>query len=291
MQGAFVAARPAMLQLQSLSVSSDDQYYYSRSGRASAFLISASGYALTAYHAVIGIDKLEVLTTKQELFPARVIGWDESRDLALIQVSANRLLEFLPIEFHKAAEINDPIVEIGNSGEDFIQPRYGAIQGYIQEQELLIPTRMMLSNVPINPGDSGGAVLNFAGKIIGMGIGYAQDENARVSFLVPFFGLDPWLEQMKTGAKLKLPGVGIRVSQNARVQGLDIDLIEKNSVAAKAGLTLDIHGENQLLELDGKPVETLRDYHRIMRQKKIGESIIITVTIRGKEQTLTLQVE
>ncbi len=291
MQGAFVAGRSAMLQLRSLQVSSDQNFYYSQTGRASGFLISKDGFALTAYHAVVGIDKLEVLTTKQELLPARVVGWDESRDLAVIQVFSKRPLEFLEIEYNNEAKINDAIVEIGNSGSDFIQPRYGAVQGYIQDLELLIPTRLMLSNVPIEPGDSGGAVLNFAGKIIGVGIGYSKGIESRISFLVPLFGLQPWITQMKQGAKLELPGVGLRVSQNQTEQGLDVDFIKKNSVLERAGIQLDPRAETQLLELDDQPLETLRDYHRVMRNKKIGESVKVLLKHNNQEKTLTLRLE
>ncbi len=289
LQGAFVAARPAMLQLRSLQVSQDDRFYYSRTGRASGFLISPDGYALTAYHAVVGIDKLEVLTTRQELLPARVIGWDESRDLAMIQVQSQRKLEYLAVETEQEAKINDPIVEVGNSGNDFIQPRYGAVQGYLQNQDLLIPTRLMLSNVPIHPGDSGGAVLNFAGQVIGVGIGYAQDAKSRVSFLVPLFGLAPWLEQLKTGAKLELPGVGMRLTQST--QGLEISLIQKGGALAKAGIKLEPHSQTRLLELDGEKLETLRDYHRIMRRKKIGETVQLLLWHKGQELRQTLRLE
>ncbi len=290
MQGAFVAARSAMLQLRSLQVTKDDRFYYSRTGRASGFLISQDGFALTAYHAVVGIDKLEVLTTKQELLPAQVIGFDESRDLAIIKVRAARSLEFLELDTTQEAKINDPIVEVGNSGNDFIQPRYGAVQGYLQNEELLIPTRLMLSNVPIDPGDSGGAVLNFVGKVIGVGIGYSQDAKSRVSYLVPLFGLQPWLLQMQQGAKLELPGIGIRVSQSEQA-GLDVDLIKKGGVMERAGIQLEPQSKTRLLELDGLIMDTLRDYHRILRRKKIGNSIKVKLWHGQQEKILTLKLE
>ena len=291
MQGVFVAARPAMLQLRSLQVSKDDRFYYSRTGRASGFLISKDGFALTAYHAVVGIDKLEVLTTKQELLPAQVIGFDESRDLAIIKVKSVRPFEFLSIETDQEAKINDPIVEVGNSGNDFIQPRYGAVQGYIQNEDLLVPTRLMLSNVNVNPGDSGGAVLNFAGQVIAVGIGYSQDAKSRISYLVPFFGLRPWLIKMQQGTKLELPGIGIRVSQSEKMQGLDIDLIKKGGTMERAGLKLDPHKPTRLLELDGQVLETIRDYHRVLRQKRIGDPVRLKLWHDQQEKTLTLRLE
>jgi serine protease Do len=289
MQGAFVAARPAMVQLQSLSVSSDSQYFYSQKGRASGFIFTPDGYALTAYHAVVGMDRLEALTTKQELLPATVVGFDESRDLAVIKISAPRRLEYIELEFDQEPKINDLLVEIGNSGNDFIQPRYGQVQGFIQAEELLIPSRLMLSNVEINPGDSGGAVVGFSGKAIGLGIGYAKDSLGRVSYLVPLFGLEPWINKLKTGSQLRLPGLGFRVSQSTK--GLNVDSIAPNSPAAKAGLSVDGRQEIRLIALDNTKLETLRDYNRVLRAKKIGDTIKVRFESKNRSQTVVLRLE
>ena len=220
-----------------------------------------------------------------------MIGFDESRDLAIIKVKSVRPFEFLSIETDQEAKINDPIVEVGNSGNDFIQPRYGAVQGYIQNEDLLVPTRLMLSNVNVNPGDSGGAVLNFAGQVIAVGIGYSQDAKSRISYLVPFFGLRPWLIKMQQGTKLELPGIGIRVSQSEKMQGLDIDLIKKGGTMERAGLKLDPHKPTRLLELDGQVLETIRDYHRVLRQKRIGDPVRLKLWHDQQEKTLTLRLE
>jgi serine protease Do len=290
MQGAFVAARPAMVQVQSLAVSSDDRFVYSRQGRASGFVFSPDGYALTAYHAVVGIDRLEVLTTKQELLPARVVGFDQSRDMAVIKISSPRPLQAIELEFAAEPKTNDLLVEIGNSGNDFIQPRYGQVQGFIQNDELLIPTRLMLSNVEIAPGDSGGAVVGFSGKAIGLGIGYAEDLFGRISYLVPLFGLEPWLEKLKSGAQLLLPGLGFEVSQDRNV-GLEVEYIHPNSPAAQAGLKLEPRQPMRLLALNDIQLETLRDYNRIVRSKSIGDAIKVRFSLGGITRTVQLRLE
>jgi serine protease Do len=290
MQGAFVAARPAMVQLQSLAVSSDSRFLYSQQGRASGFIFTPDGYALTAYHAVVGMDRLEVLTTKQELLPAQVVGFDESRDLAVIKIASARRLESIELEFDQEPQINDLLVEIGNSGVDFIQPRYGQVQGFIQNAELLIPTRLMLSNVEINPGDSGGAVVGFSGKAIGLGIGYAKGASGRVSYLVPFFGLEPWIRRLQTGSQLLLPSVGFRVSQDEE-SGLSVDYIAPNSPAARAGLSVRGKQQIRLLELDNTRLKTLRDYNRIMRAKKVGELVKIRFVSNRSQYTVELRLE
>jgi serine protease Do len=290
MQGAFVAARPAMVQLRSLSVSSQDNVLYSRQGRASGFVFTPDGFALTAYHAVVGLDRLEVLTTKQELLPARVVGFDESRDMAVIKIAAPRVFESIKLEFETEPKINDLLVTIGNAKNDFIQPRYGQVQGFLQNQELLVPTRLMLSNVDINPGDSGGAVVNFTGDAIGLGIGFAQDKKSRVAYLVPLFGLQPWLEQLKTGSQLRLPSLGFRVSQDENL-GLVVDYIHPNSSAEKAGLRLAVHQEIRVLELDSTKLETLRDYNRIVRGKKVGDALNVRLRLGNTIRTMQLKLE
>ncbi|MFN3266614.1 MAG: S1C family serine protease [Deinococcales bacterium] len=286
MQGVFVATRPAMLQLRGHKVSSG----FVHKGRASAFVFDPSGYALTAYHAVEGMSALEAISTKQEYFPARVVGFDQSRDLAVIRIQAPRPLEHIEIDFEREIQINDLLVQIGNSGGDFIQPRYGQVQGFIQSEELLVPTRLILSNAYISPGDSGGAVLGFSGKAFALGIGYAQGVQGRVSYLVPLFGLAPWIEQLKRGTSLRLPDLGLRVTQDRGV-GLLVEAIVEQSPAAKAGLRLLSKRELRLLQLEHTALHSLRDYHRILRRKKVGERVAVRLKAGERIQNLQLVLE
>ena len=294
MQGVFIAARPAIVQLQTLTVSSSaarptDHADGSRSvttverGRATGFFISADGYALTAYHAVAGQRRFQALTTQQDLLPALVVGYDESRDLALLKVSVSRPVPFLELELTRTLKLNEPLVEIGNAEEDLMQPRYGAVLEFVQDSGLLVPTPLIYSSVILNPGDSGGAVLDFHGKAVAIGIGYAISDVRRVSLLVPMQGLSGAIERMKRGAKTRLPGIGLHVVHNAS-GGVLIDRVEPASSAFDAGITRGI-----VVSVDGRDIEWQDDYYSAIRAKGLGQRTVLTVKNGASTQRFDLE--
>lgn len=297
MQGVFIAARPAIVQLQTLSVSSSAAAAPdglsadgSRSvttverGRATGFFISADGYALTAYHAVAGQSRFQALTTQQDLLPALVVGFDESRDLALLKVSVSRPVPFLELELKRTLALNEPLVEIGNAEEDLMQPRYGAVQEFVQDNGMLVPTPLVYSSVILNPGDSGGAVLDFHGRVVAIGIGYAISDVRRVSLLVPMQGLTSAIEGMKRGSKTRLPGIGLHVVHNSD-GGVLIDRVEPASSANEAGITRGI-----VLSVDGRDIEGQNDYYSAIRAKSIGQRTVLIVKNGASTQRFNLEI-
>ena len=280
MQGVFVAARPAIVQLQTLGVEDapssnsgfESQNVVIAEGRATGFFISNDGYVLTAYHAVSGQSRFNVLTTRQELLPAVVVGFDESRDLALLKATTTKPVPFLPLETGRALKPGEPLVEVGNAEEDFMQPRYGTVQEFVQDTGQLIPTRLVYSTVTLNPGDSGGAVLDFYGKAVAVGIGFAVSDTSRVSLLVPLEGLGSIIVRLKRGTQTRLPGVGLHIV-HAEAGGVKIDRVEPGSSAAEAG----VRAERIVTSVDGETIYGQSDYYAAIRKKKIGDRVQIIV--------------
>jgi serine protease Do len=300
MQGVFVSARPAIVRLQTLGVEDapptkagsgfEIQNIVVAEGRATGFFISKDGYVLTAYHAVSGQSRFNVLTTTQELLPAVVVGFDESRDLALLKATTNRTVPFLPLETARGLKPGEPLVEVGNAEDDFMQPRYGTVQEFVQDSGELIPTRLVYSSVVLNPGDSGGAVLDFYGKAVAVGIGFAVSDTSRVSLLVPLEGLAANIADMKRGTQTRLPGVGLHIV-HSDADGVKIDRVEPGSSAAAAGL----QAERIVTSVDGETIYGQSDYYTAIRKKKIGERVQIIVresankTSQKSEYTLELR--
>ena len=294
MQGVFIAARPAIVQLQTLSVSSQvsatnagndgsKSVTMVERGRATGFFISKDGYALTVYHAVSGQSRFQVLTTQQELLPALVVGFDESRDLALLKVNVSKPVPFLELELNRALKLNEPLVEIGNAEGDFMQPRYGTVQEFVQDSGMLVPTPLIYSSVILNPGDSGGAVLDFHGRVAAIGIGYAISDVRRVSLLVPMHGLRGAIEAMKRGAKTRLPGIGLHVVHNPN-GGVLIDRVEPASSASEAGVTQGI-----VTSVDGVEIIGQSDYYSAIRAKGLGQRTVLIVKNGALNQRFNLE--
>jgi serine protease Do len=288
MQGVFVQARPAMVQLQTMSVdeaAGDTEHIWVAQGRATGFFVSADGYVLTAYHAVSGQTRFNVLTTRQELLPAVVVGYDQSRDLALLKATGQKPVPFIPLELTRSLKIGEPLVEIGNSGDDFIQPRYGTVQSFEQDSGNLVPTRLVFSSIVLSPGDSGGAVLDFNGKVVAVGIGFAQSDTLRVSLLVPLEGLAGEVVALKRGARINLPDVGLHVVHNAGA-GVLIDRVEPGSSAAESGIAAG----GVVTAVDGTSIFGQSDYYRLLRAKRPGERAKLRVKSKTATQEYDLEI-
>jgi S1-C subfamily serine protease len=284
MQGVYIAARPAVIQLQTLRVSaSSEQTMSVERGRATGFFISADGYALTAYHAVAGQRRFQALTTRQELLNAEVVGFDESRDLALLKVSVPRAVEHLELEFARRLELGEALVEVGNADGDFMQPRYGTVEEFVQDAGNLVPTELVYSTVNLNPGDSGGAVLDFHGRAVAVGIGFAQSATRRVALLVPLYGLETRVAALKRGLRAHLPGVGLHVVHNPS-GGVLIDRVEPGSSAAEQGIAGGV-----VTAVDGKRIGWQSDYYSAIRAKGVGERVTLEVKVKDAVQRYTLE--
>jgi serine protease Do len=290
MQGVFVAARPAIVQLQTIGVEetprdSNDlpRSITVSSGRATGFFISSDGYVLTAYHAVSGQTRLNVLTTRQQLLSATVVGFDQTRDLAMLKVNVTGRVPFLDLELTRSVKSGEPLVEVGNAEEDFMQPRYGVAQEFEQDAGNLVPTRLLYATIGLNPGDSGGAVLDFHGRVVAVGIGYATSDVRRVALLVPLEGMTQDLSALKNGVRVRLPSIGLHVVHNED-GGVKIDRVEPRSSAAEIGLNGGI-----VTKLDGKTVDSQSDYYRLLRAKRQGEAVQVTIRNKASEFTYTLE--
>lgn len=133
------------------------------------FIISADGYILTNYHVVESNETLTVSLHNKEEYPAELIGYDSTNDVALLKIAANGLT-VAPLGDSDALEVGDQVAAIGNPlGElDF-----SMTVGYISAMDREVntdgtPINMMQTDAAINSGNSGGPLFDMHGNVIGI---------------------------------------------------------------------------------------------------------------------------
>ena len=157
----------------------------------SGIIISEDGYILTNLHIIKGKKKINVELDDRQIFSAKVIGYDERSDLAVIKIDVQEKLSPINIADSTIAKIGDEVIAIGNSfglGKTFTSGIISATgRDYGNPYLELIQT-----DAAINPGNSGGALLNQRGNLIGMstnifsktgsysGIGFALPANKMI---------------------------------------------------------------------------------------------------------------
>ena len=131
------------------------------------FIISANGYVVTNYHVVKGADSVHLQSTKGESFRAKVIYIDPSHDLAMLRINDSTFapLKNAPYTFKEApSELGEDVYTIGYPRDEVV---YG--QGYLSSRTGYAgDTTAYQISIPVNPGNSGGPVLDSRGNVIGI---------------------------------------------------------------------------------------------------------------------------
>lgn len=260
--------------------SSEDPYTYA--GQGSGVIFTSDGYIITNAHVVASATKgLRVTTSDGSDYEAKVIGADDDSDIAVIKVSG----KFTPIEIGDSTQTNlgEEVVAIGNPGGYGGTVTSGIVSGIdrmVRGGSQGIKMSCLQIDAAINPGSSGGALLNMWGQLIGItssklsntkyeGIGFAISTNAAIPIV------ESIIENGYVADRAKLGITYYAVSESqAEIYdikaGLVVQNVDESCDAAKYLKSGDI-----ILELDGKTVDRTDDVVKIMEAKKAGQTIKI----------------
>ena len=264
-QGALESARKALVVLEC------------DGGTASGIIVNAAGLVLTAAHVTTGPGKkIKVILHDGKSVEANSLGLDETTDAAMLQLPKPvRAWPFAPISREmRTLKIGDWCFALGHPGG------WDAARGAVLRVGKLvkISPNMLQSDCVLMGGDSGGALFNLAGEVIGINsqIWKGRDQNLHVS-MAPF--LRSW-EQMKHGDVINVWQVGngawIGLSTEASAGGLRVQAVAPESPALKAGIK---QGEI-IVSLDNRPLAAPTEFSDAIRGRTANE--IVTLKLRGE---------
>lgn len=260
---------------------SEDSYTYA--GQGSGVIFTSDGYIITNAHVIASADGgITVKTNDGSSYEAKTIGSDEASDIAVLKIAG----KFTPIEMGDSSDVKvgEQVVAIGNPGGYAGTVTTGIVSGTDRMVKSESGSRNMSCiqvDAAVNPGSSGGALLNMWGQLIGItssklssssydGIGFAISSNAVI----------PVVEQLiekgyaDGGAKLGISYYAVTEAMSetsGTPAGLYIAAIEEDSDAVNYLAEGDI-----ITALDGEAVSTSDTVLKIMEAKKPGETIDVT---------------
>jgi putative serine protease PepD len=301
---------PAIVSVLTLSVS-DDAYFdpVPRQGAGSGVVISRAGDILTNFHVIGGAQQMAVVfgDGKQRI-PARLVGSDPVTDLAIIritQVPTN--LTVATLGNSSGLQVGQQAIAIGNPfglGKTVTTGVISAVRD-IRGDDGKVMRGMIQTDAAINQGNSGGALLDSQGQVIGIntmifspsggsvGIGFAipidrakkliPDLLTRGRVVRPWLGLDAFPVSEEIAEALRLP---VR-------RGLIVSRVSPQGSLGRAGLkggskAVIIAGRTVLLggdivtAVDGQPVEDIESLSAAIDAHKVGESVILTIVRQGR---------
>lgn len=281
----------------------------------SGVIISPDGYIVTNNHVVEGAEELEVVLNNKHTYKAKVIGTDPSTDLAVIQISAKDL-PALSFGNSDAAKIGEWVVAVGNpfnlestvtTGIISAKGRGLGIIGQKQQNEFSGPARksdsplesFIQTDAVVNPGNSGGALVNLKGELIGINTAIASPTGsyAGYSFAVPSNLVKKVAGDLIKYGNVQRGYLGIMLdeldSKKAdeygvkETEGVYVKSFSPNSAAKEAGLKPG----DVILKVDGNNVNTVPQLQELIGRKQPGESAKLTISRDGsvKDVAVTLR--
>ena len=276
-------------------------------GGGTAFFISEDGLLLTNAH-VVADEKAEytVLTNDGKEYPAKVLGKDRFRDIAIIKVEGNNF-PVLKLGDSESLQIGQTVIAIGNAlGEFRNTVSVGVISGLGRKvtagdgQIFETIEDVIQTDAAINRGNSGGPLLNLKGEVIGVNFAMAQQAE-NIGFAIPINKAKKAIEQVKTKGKISYPFLGVRYvlinKELKEEKNLPVDYgaliirgqrgedpIFPNSPAEKIGLK---EGDI-ILEFNGEKITVNNSLAKIISNYDPGDKVSLKV-LRGKN-TLHFQV-
>ena len=287
------AVGPAVLGVRSVGAAKKDAQ-----GQGSGVLITPDGYALTNDHVVAAARELRVALPDGQEAAARLVGRDPATDLALLRIEAGTL-PFARLEAERALRPGQLAIAIGNP----LGFESTVTSGVVSATGRSLPGRHggLIENVvqhtaPLNPGNSGGPLLDSAGGVIGINtaiIPFAQG----IGFAVPATTAHWVVTQLLQHGRVKRARLGIagqtrpidrrlaRRLELAQPSVVQVVSVEDDSPAARAGL----RAGDWLLALDGQPTLSMDALFALLRSEHIGEEIELAIVRERERRTVTLR--
>ena len=286
----------------------------------SGIVIDTQGTILTNYHVVAGATNLEVTFSDDTTASASVVGTDPGNDLAIIHVDVSgQKLTAAPLGDSDAIQVGDPVLAIGEPFElegTLTQGIVSATGRTFSGGQGTRPIRNMIqTDAAVNPGNSGGPLIDCRGEVIGINTALenptGEDVNVGIAFAVPINTAKRSLSDMLAGQTVSHPWLGIAGQDvtpalasdlNLSVQsGAYVTLVSSGSPAQKAGLQGAFSSESQaqrsgsqpqgggdvIVAVDGHDITVVDDLATYLdSQKKVRDTVTLKVNRGGQEMTL-----
>ncbi len=275
------------------------------SGTGSGFIWSDDGLVVTNFHVIASADKLTVTLADTE-FPAEVVGVAPERDLAVLRLTAppDDLVE-LTLGDSAELSVGRKVLAIGNPFGLDTTLTVGIVSAL--DREIRSPSGRLIRGViqtdaAINPGHSGGPLLNSLGQLIGVNTAIYSPSggSAGIGFAIPVNMVREVVPQLIAYGKILRPILGVELASDQwtrryGVQGVAIVRVLRGLPAAEAGMQGarsvgrgEISLGDVITSIEGQPIRTQDDYLSALEKYKVGDAIEI-VTRRG-EETMTFNV-
>ena len=288
-------------------------YRQQQTGFGSGVIISKDGYIVTNNHVIEGSDQIEVTINDGRVIKAELVGRDPSTDVAVIRIKADNL-QFLEFGNSNELQVGDWVLAVGNPfnlqstvtagivsakgrgdlniiGNNRNPSRSQGQSSSIQGIESFIQT-----DAAVNPGNSGGALVNLQGELVGINTAIASQTGAYMgySFAVPVSIAKKVVDDLIEFGEVQRAGLGIQGGTvNAQFadenklkvnQGVYIQDLLQDGGALAAGMKVG----DVIVDIDGTKITSMAGLQEQIGQRKAGDKVKVIVNRKGDEKQFTV---
>lgn len=286
------------------------EFFYGQSGGAerqvvgsgSGVIISSDGYIITNNHVIKGARKLEVTLNNKESYEAEVIGADESTDIALLKINKSDL-PYLPFGDSDHLDVGEWVLAVGNPFNLTSTVTAGIVSAKARDINIMNNNKVIESfiqtDAAVNPGNSGGALVNTRGNLIGINTAISSQTGSYIgySFAVPSNIAKKVIEDILEFGNVQRAYLGINYeelnSEKANefgvgsTEGVLITRVLDQGAAKEAGLMVN----DIIIKMDNVKIAKFSDLQGFLGSKRPGDKVQITILRNDINEVLSLKLK
>jgi S1-C subfamily serine protease len=272
-------------------------------GEGSGVIWSKGGLVVTNNHVIEGASSIEVELASGEQLPASTEATDPLSDLAVLRIERDGLPAAaferrLPVVGQLAIAIGNPSGFEQSVSAGIVSGLHRAIPESAQQTQALVD--LIQTDAAISPGNSGGALVDANGKVIGINVAYIPPTEGSVSlgFAIPAATVVSVVEQLLETGRVERAYLGVEgpfqvtpeMAANFGLgvdQGVGIEDVQPGRAAAKAG----IEGGDVIVSIDGRPIAAVEDLFAELRRLRPGQTVRVVVFRDGERRTVEVTLD
>ena len=277
------------------------ELYYQPQERSSGsgVIISDDGYIVTNHHVIEEATNVEVIMNNNQRFYAKIVGSDPSTDLALLKIKAKNL-PFVPFGNSDAVRIGEWVLAVGNPFNLNSTVTAGIVSArarnirILREKNNLQVESFIQTDAAVNPGNSGGALVNLKGELIGVNsaIATATGSYSGYSFAIPVSLVKKVMDDLLEYGQIQRGLLGVQIDNvNASIaehlqlnlnEGVLVTRVNNGSAAQDA----DIQPGDVITAIDGHVVKSVSELQEWVARNRPGKEINVTYVRENKTQVV-----
>jgi serine protease Do len=280
-------------------------------GEGSGFIIREDGYVVTNSHVVDGADNFKVHTNDGKEYPAKLIGTDNFKDIALLKIDSTDKFSPATLGDSASTRIGEPVVAIGSPlglqasvTAGIISTNQRSLKDLGRANDIRMPQKYLQTDAAINRGNSGGPLLNAQGEVIGINQAIARWDNnpmlteggavpvEGIGFAIPINDVKNTIQQIMEKGKVIYPGISAQISSvddflksepNVKLtvkSGVYVSNVSLEGPAARAG----VEAGDVILSINGIEVKTAEGLITEIDKYNVGDRVKLRIARQGGEK-------